>query len=133
MSSKAKRALVAITAVAALAATLTLSAATAGARVVATNDKFCAVVSDQGLGIDFSGLGPTEARFAAKLMRKAAKTGVPAKLKQDLKKLAKVYDRIAGGESANKVVADQQTFVVKALTRFGKYVAANCIASAPSS
>jgi hypothetical protein len=132
MPSKPTRTLAAITAVAALTAVLGLSAAPAGAGVVAKNDKFCAVASDQGLGIDFSGLGPDEARFAAKLMRKAAKTGVPAKLKKDLNKVAKVYDEIAGGEPADKVVADQQTFIVRALTRFGKYVAANCIAPTPS-
>jgi hypothetical protein len=132
MPSKPRRTLAVITAAAALTAAVGLSAAPAGARVVARNAKFCAVVSDQGVGIDFEGLGPDEARFAAKLMRKAAKAGVPSKLKKDLNKLAKVYDVIAGGESAAQVVAAQQTFIVKALTRFSKYVAANCIATAPS-
>lgn len=132
MSSKPKRALGAITAVAALTAALGLSVAPAGARVVAKNDKFCAVYTDQGAGIDFEGLGPDEAKYAAGLSRKAAKTGVPAKLKKDLKQLAKVYDRIAGGESSNAVVAEQQAFMASALTRFSKYFRANCIPAVPS-
>lgn len=133
LSSRVKRVFGAVAAVAALTATLGWSAAPAGAGVTATNDKFCAVVSgDQGLGIDFSGLGRDEAKYAAGLSRKAAKTGVPAKLKTDLTKLAKVYDQIAHGASSNKVVADEQAFIVSALTRFGKYLAANCIATAPS-
>jgi len=132
MPSKVKRTLVAITAVAAFTASLGLSAAPASARVLVLNDKFCAVLGDQGLGIDFSGLGPAEAKFAAKLSRKAAKTGVPAKLKKDLNKLAKVYDRIAHGEPSIKVLTDRQAFIGKALTRFGKYFAANCIATPPS-
>jgi hypothetical protein len=65
-------------------------------------------------------------------MRKLAKAGVPAKLEKDLKKLAKVYDPIADGESANEVIADQVTFVQSALTRFSKYVQKNCTPSAPS-
>ena len=59
----------------------------AGARVAEKNDKFCKILySDQGAGIDFEGLGPAEAEYAATLMRKLAKAGVPAKLKKDLKK-----------------------------------------------
>ena len=89
---------------------------------------YTAVLSgDQGTGINFEGLGPAEAKFAAKLMRKAAKAGVPARLKADLAKLAKVYDRIANGEPAAKVLdAAGQKAVLPALTRFSKYVAANC-------
>ncbi|MGI8796978.1 MAG: hypothetical protein ACR2IR_10435 [Acidimicrobiia bacterium] len=88
MLSKCKRVLGAITAVAALAAGLGMLAVPAGARGEAKNDKFCEVLSsDQGAGVDFEGLGPAEAEYAATLNRKLAKTGVPAKLKKDLKKL----------------------------------------------
>ncbi len=132
MSTKPRRVITAVMCVAALGATVGLSAAPAGARVASSNDEFCAIVSDQGVGIDFEGLGPDEAQYAATLMRKAAKTGVPAKLKKDLKKLAKVYDRIAGGESADAVAASKQAFILKALTRFSKYTGANCTPTAPS-
>jgi hypothetical protein len=120
-----------ILAVAALAIMLGLSAARAEARVAATNEKFCSVMSsNQGAGIDFEGLAPPEARFAATLLRKAAKTGAPATLKADLARMAKLYDRIAAGEPAAKVLdAAQQKTLLPALTRFGKYLAANCVAT----
>jgi len=134
MLSKCKRVLGAITAVAALAAGLGMLAVPAGARGEAKNDKFCEVLSsDQGAGIDFEGLGPAEAEYAATLNRKLAKTGVPAKLKKDLKKLATIYERIADGEPANEVVAEEQEFIGKALTRFSKYVQKNCSPTVPSS
>ena len=127
MSANPKRTVV-LCAVAALTATIGLSASPAVAHVAAANTKFCAVISgDQGSGIDFDGLGPAEATFAAKLMRKAGKTGVPGNLKADLGKLAKVYDRIADGEPAAKVLSPSaQKAILPALTRFSKYVAANC-------
>lgn len=107
-------------------------ASPAGAEVAAKNAKFCAVLyGDQGGGINFEGLGPDEAKFAAKLERKLAKTGVPAKLKSDLLKLAKVYDRIAKGEDAGKVVVDVGDSVTKGLVRFSKYVQANCTPPVP--
>ena len=112
---------------------LAVLALPAGARVAQTNDRFCAVFSAQFPSIDFEGLGPDEANFAAKLLRKAAKTGVPGKLKKDLKKIAKVYDRIADGEPAGEVLdAEQQKAILPALTRFSKYYAANCFATVPS-
>jgi hypothetical protein len=129
--AKPKRTAAVIVAVAALATTLGVSASPSSARTAATNDKFCSVLSrNQGAGIDFDGLAAPEARFAAKVVRKAAKTGVPAKLKADLARIAKVYDRIADGESAAKVLdAAQQKALLPGLTRFGKYVAANCVAT----
>jgi hypothetical protein len=133
MSRKLRRTLAAVITVAALSATFAWSVVPAGATVAAANDKFCALFSDQGAGIDFEGLGPDEAAFAAKLFRKAAKTGVPKKLKKDLKKLVKVYDEIADGKPAIEVLdAKRQAAVLPALTRFGQYVAANCIATPPS-
>jgi hypothetical protein len=131
MRAKSKRTAAVLVAGAALATMLGSSAAPAGAQVAATNDKFCSVISsNQGAGIDFEGLAAPEARFAAKLVRKAAKTGVPAKLKADLARIAKIYDRIADGEPAAKVLdAAQQKTLLPALTRFGKYLAANCIAT----
>ncbi len=122
-----------VVAVAALAATSTMLAIPAGARVPAKNAEFCQILSsDQGAGIDFDGLGPDEAKFAANLTRKLAKTDVPAKLKRDLVKLAKLYDKIASGAPANTVIAAEQKFVTRVLTAFSKYVSANCIASSPS-
>jgi hypothetical protein len=131
MRASWKRTTTFMLAVAALPIMLGLSATPAGARVAATNDKFCNVMSsNQGAGIDFQGLAPPEARFAATLLRKAAKTGVPATLKADLARMAKLYDRIAAGESAAKVLdAAQQKTLLPALTRFGKYLAANCVAT----
>lgn len=128
MLAKLKPSVAVVVAVAALVTVLGVSTAGAGTRVKTTNDKFCAVLSgDQGEGINFEGLAPEEAGFAAKLMRTAAKAGVPAKLKADLAKIAKVYDRIAGGEPAAKVLdAKQQKAILPGLTRFSKYVAANC-------
>lgn len=113
---------------------LTVLAAPAGARIASTNAKFCAVLSsDQGQGINFEGLGPDEATYSAKLMRKAAKTGVPAKLKVDLRTLAKIYDRIADGEPAARVLtAKRQKAILPALTRFSKYVGANCSTAPPT-
>ena len=129
MSASPKRTVAVLCAVAALTATIGLSASPAMAHVAAANTKFCTVISgDQGSGIDFEGLGPAEATFAAKLMRKAGKTGVPGSLKADLGKLAKVYDRIADGESAATVLTPAtQKAILPALTRFSKYVAANCV------
>lgn len=100
----------------------------AGARAAATNVKFCALLSnDQGQGINFEGLAPDEAGFAAKRLRRAARAGVPATLKADLAKIAKVYDRIADGESPAEVLdAEQQQAILPGLTRFSKYAAANC-------
>ena len=131
MRAKLKPSGAVVVAVAAIITMLGVSAARAGARVAATNDKFCAVLSsDQGEGINFEGLAPDEARSAAKLVRKAARTGVPAKLKADLTTIAKVYDRIADGEPAAKVLdAEQQKAILPGLTRFSKYVAANCTAA----
>ena len=128
MSANSNRTVALVSAVAALTAMIGLSGSPAVAHVAAANTKFCAVLSsDQGTGIDFEGLGPAEATYAAKLMRKAAKTGVPGKLKADLGKLAKVYDRIADGESAAKVLTPSaQKAILPALTRFSKYVGANC-------
>jgi hypothetical protein len=134
MPSKSTRVLVASIAIATFIATFGVVAAPAGASVPQTNTKFCAVLgSDQGAGINFDGLGPEEAAFAAKLERKLAKTGVPAKLKKDLKKLAAVYDRIANGETAAEVLdAKGQAAILPALTRFSKYFAANCVGTPPA-
>ena len=128
MRAELKSSVAVVVAFAAIITVLGVPAASAGARVAATNDKFCAVFSsDQGEGINFEGLAPDEAGFAAKLFRKAARTGVPAKLKADLAKIAKVYDRIADGEPAAKVLdAEQQKAILPGLTRFSKYTAANC-------
>lgn len=136
MLSKSKRVLGVTTAVATLAAGLGMLAGPASARVAEKNDKFCAVFNDayaeDAPDIDFEGLGPAEAEFAATLNRNLAKTGVPAKLKKDLKKLAKIYDRIADGATESEI-ADEQDFILKALTRFSKYVTANCQPAVPSS
>ena len=134
MFSKRKRVLGVITAVAAFSAGLGMLAGPASARVEQKNARFCEILSsDQGAGIDFEGLGAAEAEYAAKLNRRLAETGVPAKLKKDLKKLAKVYQRIADGEDASTVIADEQAFLGKALTRFSKYVQANCTPAVPTS
>jgi hypothetical protein len=93
VSLKVERACIVVVAVAvaALAATSTMSAVPASARVAAKNTAFCQILSsEQGSRIDFDGLGPDEAKFAARLNRKLAKTAVPAKLKRDLVKLAKL-------------------------------------------
>ena len=134
MNGRFERTSVAVIAIATCIAAFGVSAAPAGARVAEKNTKFCAALgSDQGAGIDFEGLGPEEAAFAAKLERKLAKTGVPTKLKKDLGKLARVYDRIAKGESAAEVLdAAGQKAILPALTRFSKYVAANCVETPPS-
>ena len=130
MPAKSRRTIAVLVAFAAFA-TVGIPAAPAGARVAATNDRFCSVLSsNQGAGIDFDGLEAPEAHLAAKVMRKAAKTGVPATLKADLAKIAAVYDRIAKGEPAAEVLdAAHQKALLPRLTRFGKYVAANCIAT----
>ena len=130
MPAKSRRTTAVLVALAAFA-TVGISAAPAGARVAATNEQFCNVLSsDQGAGIDFDGLGAPEARLAAKVMRKAGKTGVPAALKADLAKIAAIYDRIADGEPAAEVLdAAHQKALLPRLTRFGKYFAANCIAT----
>jgi hypothetical protein len=131
MFSTAKRVLVSCTAIAALAAGSVVLASPAGAEVTAKNTKFCTTLySDQGTGINFEGLKPPEARYAASLMRKLAKTGVPGKLKSDLLSVAKVYSKIAKG--ATSLSAKEQASVGKALTRFSKYVAANCSPSVPA-
>jgi hypothetical protein len=134
MSATSKRTVATLSVVVALTTMLGLTATPAVARVAAANAKFCAVLSsEEGAGIDFEGLGPAEATFAAKLMRKAAKTGVPGSLKADLGKLAKIYDRIADGESAAKVLSpSQQKAILPALTRFSKYTAANCAVPVPT-
>lgn len=132
-ASTLKRVIGATAAISALAVGSTVLAVPAGARADARNPKFCQILSsDQGAGIDFDGLGAAEAKYAAKLVRKLAKTGVPAKLKSDLGKLAKVYDKIAKGKSANTVLAEQQNLIAKALTRMSKYTAENCAARVPS-
>ena len=131
MPTKAGRTTAILVALAVLATVLVTSAAPAGARITASNTQFCTVLSsNQGAGIDFDGLGAPEARLAAKVMRKAAKTGVPVRLKADLTSIAAVYDRIAHGEPAAEVLdAAHQKALLPRLTRFGKYVAANCIAT----
>ena len=132
MLQRALGACAAIALIALIAAAVAFFPASAGARmagkrVAVAGDGLCAVLlGDQGVGIDFEGLGPAEARHAAGLLTKSAKTGVPAKLKKDLKKLAKVYRRIAAGNAASEVVADAQSFLNSALTRLSKYVQANC-------
>jgi hypothetical protein len=68
--TKWKPPVVVLVAVAALVTALGVSTADAGARVEATNAKFCAVLSsDQGQGINFEGLAPNEARFGANLLQ----------------------------------------------------------------
>jgi hypothetical protein len=130
MSAKSRGPTAVLVAVAAFA-TVGVAAAPAGARVAAANEQFCSVLSsDQGAGIDFDGLEAPEARLAARVMRKAAKTGVPATLKADLAKIAVVYDRIADGDPAAEVLdAAHQKTLLPRLTRFGKYFAANCMAT----
>jgi hypothetical protein len=121
---------VVVMAIAVVVTTLGVSTPGAGARTDAANDKFCAVVSKApGQGLDFDGLAPDEASFAATLIRKAAKTGVSAKLKTDFAAIAKLYDRVARGEpAANVLDAKQQKAILPGLMRFSKYVAANCVA-----
>jgi hypothetical protein len=125
------RAAALVAVIATVGLTIMASSTIAGARVAATNDRFCSVIAgDQGAGVDFDGLGVPEARLAARVVRKAAKTGVPAPLQADLARIASIYDRIAGGEPAAKVLdAKQQKALLPALSRFGRYVAANCIAT----
>jgi hypothetical protein len=133
MTSRVKRVFVAVALVATLGLTSMVLAVPASARVAAPNTKFCQILSsDQGAGINFDGLGTAEAKYAAKLNRTLAKTGVPAKLKRDLEKLAKIYDRIADGVAANTVIASEQKFITKVLTEFSTYVRENCTASVPS-
>lgn len=126
MSTRFKRVSTTFICVAALSVTAGLTAAPAGARVATANPEFCAIVSDPGFGVDFEGLGTEEAQYAADLFRDAAKTGVPAKLKKDLKKLAKVYERIANGESAATIYASKQKSITNALVRLSEYNFANC-------
>jgi len=111
-----------------------LLAAPAGARAAQTNDEFCELLSsDQGVGINFEGLDPDEAEYAGTLVRKLIKTGVPKKVKKALKKIAKVYDRIAEGEPAAEVLdAEQQQRILPELSRFSKYFSANCFVTVPS-
>jgi len=136
MSARSSRSAASVVALVALVTTLSLAlvAAPAGARVAAANDRFCSVIAgDQGAGISFDGLSAPEARLAAKIVRQAAKTGVPSRLKADLSKIAAVYDRIADGEPAAEVLdAAHQKALLPGLTRFGKYLAANCVATATS-
>lgn len=133
MHSRIRRNATAIVTAGLAAALVATLAVPAGARIERGNDKFCEILSsDQGAGINFEGLGPAEAEYAATLIRKLSKTGVPTKLKKDFKKLAKIYDRIADGEPADAVIADRSTFVQSALTRFSKYFQTNCAPSAPS-
>jgi len=134
MESKVRRVSTAIVVAGVAAALLTVLAVPAGARVAEKNEKFCEILygGDQGAGLDFDGLSPAEAELAAKLFRSLANTGVPAKLKKDLKKLAKVDQRIADGEPANVVLADEQESIGKALARLTKYVGANCSPAVPS-
>jgi len=109
------------------AALLAALALPAGARVEQKNDRFCKVFSsDPTAGVDFEDLSRAEAEDEATLVRKLAKTGVPAKLKKDLRKVAKVLDRIADGDPATEVVADEEQLLASALPRFFKYVKANC-------
>jgi hypothetical protein len=123
----------ALIAVGIAAASVGVLAAPAGARVETKNDKFCEILAtDQGVGIDFEGLGPAEGEYAAALVRKLAKTGVPPKLKKDFKKLAKIYDRIGNGEPSDAVIREQLPFVQKALTRFSKYFQKNCVPAVPA-
>jgi len=123
----------AIVAVGLAAGLVVALAAPAGARVSQKNDEFCQIFyGDQGAGIDFEGLGPAEAELAAKLFRKAADSGVPPKLKKALKRLAKIDQRIADGEPANVVLAEEQEFIGKALARLTKYLGANCSPTAPA-
>ena len=132
MFSKSKRMLAAFLGAAALAVTIGVSAVPASARVASSNEEFCAVFAAQFPAIDFEGLGPDEAKLGAKLFHKGAKAGVPAKLKKDMNKIAKIYARIAHGEAASDVLdADTQASVLPRLTRFSKYFAANCVATAP--
>lgn len=131
MSSKTRRIAAALISTAALGTTIGITATPASARASATVEEYCAIVSDPGTGIDFEGLSPQEADYAATLMRKAAKTGVPAKLKRDLKKLAKIYDQISNGADPADVATEKQSFILKAFTRFGKYTAAHCVGTPP--
>ena len=126
---RASSALMAAGLAAGLAVTL---AVPAGADVPQKNTKFCTTLqSGEGSGgIDFEGLGTAEAEYAATLMRKLAKTGVPSGLRKDLKKLAKVYDRIADGASESEI-ADDQDFIIKALTGISKYTQKNCSPPVP--
>ena len=124
MRPTTKRVLAALIAVSALG----VMAVPAGASVGAKNDKFCETLNtNQGGGISpEDDWEPGEFEYAAGLVRKLAKTGVPGKLNKDLKKLAKLYERIADGESSNEVISGELAFVQKALKRLSKYFAANC-------
>jgi quercetin dioxygenase-like cupin family protein len=134
MAARVKQVFGVVVAIGVLAAASAVFAPPAGARVPAKNANFCQILSsDQGADIDFDGLGAAEAKYAANLTRQLAKSGVPAKLKSDLGKLAKVYDRIADGESPEAVLAAEQKAITKSLMSFTTYVSANCSPSAPGS
>ena len=129
------RASAAATVAAGLAATCaSFLAVPAGATLPAKDDKFCEIVygGKGAAGIDFEGFSRKEAAYAARLFRKLAATGVPAKLEKDLRKLAKIDQRVADGEPAGTVLVAEQKVVNSALTRFSKYVSANCSPPVPS-
>ena len=135
MRNSASRRITSAAVAAGLAATFTAALAVpAGATLPAKNDKFCEMVSGSNgaAGIDFEGFSPKEAAYAARLFRRLANTGVPARLEKDLKRLAKIDQRVADGDPARKVLAAEQEFIAPALTRFSKYVGANCSPPVPS-
>jgi hypothetical protein len=97
--------------------------------VPAKNPAFCKALSSQQ---DISGIGRKDSKKIVRVIKKAAKTNVPAKLKADLKILIALYQRIADGTRPAKAIASGGTKLATALTDFTKYVGKNCSSYSPS-
>jgi hypothetical protein len=105
-----------------------IGAATAGAAVRRANDDFCEALTDvsSGIGSDdpsSTGIDPEAADGVADNFRRAAKEA-PRKVKKAMKRLAKLYSRVADGDNAASVFANER-FLRDSLT-YSTYFLKQC-------
>ncbi len=117
---------IASTAIAALA-TVTLGALASPAGATAHHDTaaFCALFKDSP-SIDSAGTNKAELEAGIKLLRKAARTGVPGKVRRAIRRTIRFYRSVENGGSATQLASDPG--VLRAFTTIGTYVATHCSA-----
>lgn len=111
-----------------VAAGFGFAAAPGGATVAAKNTRFCRAVSQFGslsAGLTSGSLSPDEAGTIAKALRKAGKT-TPRKVRNAMNRLARIYDRVANGDTFAQVLRDDITALTEAGATFGMYYAQQC-------
>ena len=111
---------------------LALGSARAGASVHRANERFCEALRDvssdigQGNPDNPGGVSQESARTLVSSYRSAARFA-PKKVKKAMKKLAKIYSKIANGGDAEIILTENAAPFVKASAVYAPYYAEQCV------